>query len=177
VSGFIREPGIGKSKELEKLKAFTVTKTSDSSQVLELNLRSCTNLKEDLFKVKSFVNWLGSCYHIYLCLDSLDERLLSIPTPATGFIDELKKPKYMNFIVRLHLRIACRTFVFPATLEEGLKALWEETNLAIYELSPLRRIDVIKASPATRKDVTPLNRKPGGLMEQSNASLQRGDQG
>jgi hypothetical protein len=33
------------------------------------------------------------------------------------------------------------------------------------------------ASPATRKDVTPLNRKPGGLMEQSNASLQRGDQG
>jgi hypothetical protein len=32
-------------------------------------------------------------------------------------------------------------------------------------------------APATRKDVTPLNRKPGGLMEQSNASLQRGDQG
>jgi len=32
-------------------------------------------------------------------------------------------------------------------------------------------------SPAFRKDVTPLNRKPGGLMEQSNASLQRGDQG
>jgi hypothetical protein len=33
------------------------------------------------------------------------------------------------------------------------------------------------SSPAFRKDVTPLNRKPGGLMEQSNASLQRGDQG
>jgi wobble nucleotide-excising tRNase len=32
-------------------------------------------------------------------------------------------------------------------------------------------------APATRKDVTPLIRKPGGLMEQSNASLQRGDQG
>jgi hypothetical protein len=32
-------------------------------------------------------------------------------------------------------------------------------------------------SPAFRKDDTPLNRKPGGLMEQSNASLQRGDQG
>jgi hypothetical protein len=31
--------------------------------------------------------------------------------------------------------------------------------------------------PAFRKDDTPLNRKPGGLMEQSNASLQRGDQG
>ena len=33
------------------------------------------------------------------------------------------------------------------------------------------------ATPAFRKDDTPLNRKPGGLMEQSNASLQRGDQG
>jgi Arc/MetJ-type ribon-helix-helix transcriptional regulator len=32
-------------------------------------------------------------------------------------------------------------------------------------------------SPTTWKDVTPLIRKPGGLMEQSNASLQRGDQG
>jgi predicted ATPase len=31
--------------------------------------------------------------------------------------------------------------------------------------------------PTSRKDVTPLNLKPGGLMEQSNASLQRGDQG
>jgi ppGpp synthetase/RelA/SpoT-type nucleotidyltranferase len=34
-----------------------------------------------------------------------------------------------------------------------------------------------RLTPTTRKDVTPLNRKPGGLMEQSNASLQRGDQG
>ena len=32
-------------------------------------------------------------------------------------------------------------------------------------------------APAFRKDDTPLNRKPGGLMEQSNAPLQRGDQG
>jgi len=31
--------------------------------------------------------------------------------------------------------------------------------------------------PATRKDVTPLNCKTGGLMEHSNASLQRGDEG
>jgi hypothetical protein len=34
-----------------------------------------------------------------------------------------------------------------------------------------------RRSPTVRKDVTPLNRKPGGLMEQNNASLQRGDQG
>ena len=41
-----------------------------------------------------------------------------------------------------------------------------------------RKVDaLVSASPAFRKDDTPLNRKPGGLMEQSNASLQRGDQG
>ena len=32
-------------------------------------------------------------------------------------------------------------------------------------------------APGFRKDVTPLIRTPGGLMEQSNASLQRGRQG
>jgi hypothetical protein len=38
-------------------------------------------------------------------------------------------------------------------------------------------IGLALTSPAFRKDDTLLNRKPGGLMEQSNASLQRGDQG
>jgi len=82
----------------------------------------------------------------------------------------------MNHIVRLRLRIACRTFVFPATLEEGLKALWEETNLAIYELSPLRRIDVIKAAETEglfssiflneidQKQIVPLAIKPITLL-------------
>jgi hypothetical protein len=40
-----------------------------------------------------------------------------------------------------------------------------------------RGCDIAQQAPAFRKDDTPLNRKPGGLMEQSNASLQRGDQG
>ena len=45
---------------------------------------------------------------------------------------------------------------------------------AMYLDKPLRDHTL---PPAFRKDDTPLNRKPGGLMEQSNASLQRGDQG
>lgn len=166
------EPGIGKSRELANLKALTEKKISDSSRVLDLNLRSCTNLKEDLFKDEIFTDWLGSSYHLYLFLDSLDEGLLSIPTLATGLVDELKKPKYQNHIARLHLRLACRTFVFPAILEEGLKDLWKEANLAIYELAPLRRIDVIEAAKAegfsfsdflkeiNQKDVVPLAIKP-----------------
>ncbi len=166
------EPGIGKSKELENLKALTEKKICDSSKVLELNLRSCTNLKEDLFKDERFTDWLADSYNLYLFLDSLDEGLLSIPTLAAGLIDEFKKPKYRNHINRLHLRLACRTFVFPKILEEGLKNLWKEDCFAIYELAPLRRIDVIEAAKAenvspedflkqlNEKDVVPLALKP-----------------
>lgn len=166
------EPGIGKSQELENLKAFTEEKICDSSQILELNFRSCTNLKEDLFKDETFTDWLSNSYHLYLFLDSLDEGLLSISTLATGLVDELKKSKYQNHIDRLHLRLACRTFVFPAILEEGLKSLWKEANWAIYELAPLRRIDVIRAAKAEsfssddflkeidQKDAVPLAIKP-----------------
>lgn len=163
------EPGIGKSQELENLKDLT---ENHSSQVLELNLRSCTNLKEDLFKDETFTDWLGGNYHLYLFLDSLDEGLLSIPTLATALIDELRKPKYRNHINRLHLRLACRTFVFPEILEEGLKELWKEANFETYELAPLRRVDVSEAAKAEgfssddflkeidQKDIVPLAIKP-----------------
>ncbi|MGJ3246479.1 MAG: NACHT domain-containing protein [Elainellaceae cyanobacterium] len=166
------EPGIGKSRELEKLKDLTEKEICKSSQVLELNLRSCTNLKEDLFKDETFTDWLGNSHHLYLFLDSLDEGLLSIPTLATGLIDELKKPKYQNHVNRLHLRLACRTFVFPAILEEGLKELWKEDCFRVYELAPLRRIDVVEAAEVEnfspdnflkeidQKDVVPLAIKP-----------------
>jgi predicted NACHT family NTPase len=131
-----------------------------------------TIYKEDLFKEETFTNWLGDSYRLYLFLDSLDEGLLSIPTLAVGLVDELKKRKYQNHINRLHLRLACRTFVFPVILEEGLKDLWKEANVAIYELAPLRRIDVIEAAKAEgfssddflkeidQKDVVPLAIKP-----------------
>jgi predicted NACHT family NTPase len=65
--------------------------------------------------------------------------------------------------------------VFPAILEDGLKAFWEEDNFAIYELAPLRRIDVINAVEAegfssddflkaiNQRDIVPLAIKPISL--------------
>ena len=50
-------------------------------------------------------------------------------------------------------------------------------SLCLYYILCHRPNHLKSITPTTRKDVTPLNRKPGGLMEQSNASLQRGDQG
>ena len=105
------EPGMGKSRELNKLQNLTEQKIFPEDQVLSLNLRSCTDLKDDLFKDEVFLDWLGNNYHLYLFLDSLDEGRLSVPTIATGLIDELQKKKYQNHLHCLHIRIACRTFV------------------------------------------------------------------
>ncbi|MFE4108536.1 NACHT domain-containing protein [Almyronema epifaneia] len=166
---------MGKSQELENLQNLTEQKISREDQVLSLNLRSCTNLKDDLFKDEVFLDWLGNNYHLYLFLDSLDEGRLSVPTIATGLVDELQKKKYKDHLHCLHIRIACRTFVFSEiseVLETGLKELWQEAEVGIYELVPLRRVDVALAAreegfssdtflkEIDQKNVVPLSIKP-----------------
>jgi hypothetical protein len=75
--------------------------------------------------------------------------------------------------------------------EADLEALWEvfeqRASPAARELllsmaaSTLLTLPILRlllaSAPAFRKDDTPLNRTPGGLMERINASLQRGGQG
>jgi predicted NACHT family NTPase len=136
------EPGIGKSQELGNLKEYTRTKLESGHKVFELNLRSCTSLREDLFQDEQFVAWKDGTYRLYLFLDSLDEGLLQIQTLATQLVDTFKQDQYRDKLSRLYIRIACRTAVFPNILEEGLKELWEESNVGIYELAPLRRVDI-----------------------------------
>jgi predicted NACHT family NTPase len=136
------EPGIGKSQELGNLKEYTEKNLDSGNKVLELPLRSCTNLNEYLFQDEQFIAWKDSTYRLYLFLDSLDEGLLQIQTLATQLVDTFKKSQYSKNLNRLYICIACRTAVFPNILEEGLKELWQESNVGIYELAPLRRIDV-----------------------------------
>jgi hypothetical protein len=68
------------------------------------------------------------------------------------------------------------------TVEEDMRLLWAREDpyrwcIQFPSLSSSGLGTTQSEPPAFRKDDTPLNRKPGGLMEQSNASLQRGDQG
>jgi HEPN domain-containing protein len=77
-------------------------------------------------------------------------------------------------------REAAWGFWLQQAAEKGLKAWLHQLNLLPPRSHDLARLLLIlkdAGAPAFRKDDTPLNRKPGGLMEQSNASLQRGDQG
>jgi hypothetical protein len=91
------------------------------------------------------------------------------------------------------LRSAGRAFTSTISLDDLLCFFSLTEGLVLYDtiyvspkdaplpdpFEPLRTKGIITISdaPTFRKDDTPLNRKPGGLMEQSNASLQRGDQG
>jgi predicted NACHT family NTPase len=146
------EPGIGKSQEMDNLKRYTETNIDDNHEVLELNLRSCTNLKDDLFRDEQFIAWKRGTHRLYLFLDSLDEGLLQIQNLATQLVDEFKKDEYHDRFDRLYIRIACRTAIFPSILEEGLKKFWKEKHVGLYELAPLRRIDVYTAVNANGLD-------------------------
>ena len=140
------EPGVGKSQEMQNLVEYTKENLKPSYPPLEFNLRSCSNLTTDLIQGQDFTDWVNGNHRLYLFLDSLDEGLLEIRNLATQLVDEFKKKKYSDKLDRLYLRIACRTFVFPEILETELKKLWEKEDLGIYELAPLRQIDIIEAA-------------------------------
>jgi len=142
------EPGIGKSQEMKNLKKYTEETTNSTHKVLALNLQaygSEDRLVRNLFESRHFTDWINSTHRLYVFLDSLDEGLLRIETLATLLVEEFGKEEYCDQLSRLYLRIACRTAVFPKVLEEGLEKLWTKDNLRIYELTPLRRIDVERA--------------------------------
>jgi hypothetical protein len=49
-------------------------------------------------------------------------------------------------IDRLSIRVGCRTAEWPKTLEDGLTRLWGKEAVGVYELAPLRRVDVLMAA-------------------------------
>jgi len=147
------EPGIGKTQAIQDFKNFTNKAYEKSYQVFDLDLRSYSSedrLIRKLFECKAFTDWENGTHHLHLFLDSLDECLLRIDTLATLLVDEFKN--HRDQLKRLHFRIACRTAVFPRVLEEGLADLWGQDSLEIYELAPLRRIDVVEAANAQGLD-------------------------
>jgi predicted NACHT family NTPase len=78
---------------------------------------------------------------LHLFLDSLDEGLLSIKI----LVRILKREIEQLPCDRLYFRITCRTADWKDSLEQKLKDKWGEKNVAVYELAPLCRVDVIEA--------------------------------
>lgn len=136
------EPGIGKSHCIEEMwQDKKASSEGDSQQFLRFDLRgygSEDRVIRDIFAGTSVQSWIAGTGHLHLFLDSLDEGLLRINTLATILSEQL-----VNLpIGRLRLRIACRTADWPSTLETRLVEVWGEDLVKVYELTPLRRLDV-----------------------------------
>ncbi len=144
------EPGIGKSSVINAEKEKIVSKIEENgSKLLWLDLRAYSSeerLIRKLFESPTFQDWTQGDYKLYVFLDSLDECLLRINTLAALLVDELSN--YSDKLERLYFRIACRTAEWRSSLEQDLKELWGKDMMGVYELAPLRRVDIASAALA-----------------------------
>jgi len=139
----IGEPGIGKSTALEE--AFSQVPEGEKKYLFELgDYGFDTELCQHIFRNSEFQAWSEGTNQLFLFLDSFDEGYLSIKQLSKILSRELKKISHA--CPRLHFRITCRTNDWSSILEETLKELWGENNVGVYQLAPLRRVDVIEAA-------------------------------
>lgn len=146
------EPGIGKSTAMQSQKESIdreVAERGDASLWIDLRAyQTDVRLVQALFEVPAFKSWVNGNHRLHLFLDSLDECLLRIDAVAALLIEEFGKYP----LDRLSLRIACRTADWPNSLEEGLRRIWGSEVVKIYELAPLRRVDVVEAAKSNGLD-------------------------
>jgi hypothetical protein len=150
VSGYrcavlLGEPGIGKTTELERVNQQGLSAPANT-EVLALDLKDYSSealLAQDLFCDSKIRHWADGSHELLLSLDSLDECMLRVEAVANLLSSRLGRYPFG----RLWLRIACRTAVWPESLEQTLKKLWP-TQFGIFELLPLRRKDVETAAEA-----------------------------
>lgn len=166
------EPGMGKTQTLRsEFEILSKIIPEHGDKIFWLDLRSYGSedrLIRNLFESPAFIAWKDGDYRLHLFLDSLDECLLRIDTLAGLLNEELQKYP----VERLYLRIACRTAEWPISLENGLIGLWGSDAVKVFELTPLRRVDVEEAAKTEglqpekfleevdNKEVVPLAIKP-----------------
>lgn len=183
------EPGIGKTTAINQ--AFNEVKTeleTSEDDCLFFNLGdfdSNQDLLSGIFQSDKFIKWLSGNYKLHLFLDSLDEGLLSVKTIIRFLCKHIDNVP----VERLYFRITCRTSVWLESIsfEQKLKEKWKEDNTKIYELAPLRRVDVIEVAKAKSinhelfiqeildKEVTPLAINPITLKFLTDTYLKNGN--
>jgi hypothetical protein len=145
------EPGMGKSREIEKVFKNQIEDENNSKLYFNLSSYGDENrLVKDIFDSDKIKQWKEDSSNLYLFLDSLDEALLNINTLALLLADEIEKlPKE-----RLFLRIACRTAEWSnlSVLENKLKEIWREDRCQILQISPLQQKDVEIAAQSLSLD-------------------------
>ena len=122
-----------------------------------------------VFESASVQAWIKSESRLYLFLDGMDEGLMRFDNLGLALLNEFSDLP----VDRLSLRVACRTAVWPRNLDSEFQVLWGAEQVRVYELAPLRRVDIIEAArvnsiePPTvlideifRQNIVPLAIKP-----------------
>jgi hypothetical protein len=148
VLGLLGEPGMGKSTVLnqEALRLQAVVRQS-GDRFLQVDLAACGTdvlVCKRIFESHEFRAWKKTKARLHLFLDGFDTCLQYVKTLVALLLERLDGEP----LDQLSLRIACRATEWPVDLEAGLIALWQEQNVGIYELAPLRRKDVLAAAEA-----------------------------
>lgn len=141
------EPGIGKSAAL--VNATEVAKKNQTSRdrIIAVDLGdygSETSLVADVFGLPEVSVQSDQAGEVTLFLDSLDECKIKVSHVARVLKRELAKLE--RVAERISLRIGCRTADWPASLTEFFGEIWGEEDVAVTEVVPLRRSDVIEAA-------------------------------
>ena len=166
------EPGSGKTTELNQFIVKTKeTGSAVNASFLEINLNNFSTdalFVEEVFKSETFISWQSNNTNLYLFMDSLDEGMLTISKISNTISNHLHKLDHN----RLYIRLACRTLDWPKSLEETFDAFWEENDVSVIEIAPLRKKDITIAltqngidpkpfiDEIIEKEIVPLANKP-----------------
>lgn len=149
--GLLGEAGAGKTQTLKAEFAsgadLIVRRGGIPKHISLRDVGNAAELNEAVFHADWFRAWQRGDNELHLFLDALDEASDFYPQIASRFVTCLSGLP----LQRLFIRITCRTASWPATFDAEIGRLLEEASLApadyaVYELLPLRRIDVEMAA-------------------------------
>jgi energy-coupling factor transporter ATP-binding protein EcfA2 len=136
------EPGIGKSTLLSELEG--LAEAQDRKPIrIDLETSGSEERLHQRLTVPAIIHAGTSAPPADLLIDGFDTGLLSVPTLG-GLLAEVfgDYPRDAD----LRIRIACRSAVWPQSLQQALKDKWGEDRVEIVEMAPLRRCDAALAA-------------------------------
>jgi hypothetical protein len=136
------EPGLGKTTELDLLRANLATSCEKHERLIHLKARefgSFPDLKGHLEDLPVWDAWRSGGNHLTILLDGLDEGLIRIPE----LVSRLRIFLETKPIENLRLVLSCRSFEWPESEGDQLASLWTRVGTTdhIFELEPLRQED------------------------------------
>ncbi len=136
------EPGLGKTTELDEAEAREREQNPfHIHHRVNLNRFNDTyGLTRAIFEHPKWREWQEGEGTLHLWLDSLDECLLRLNAVASFLGEELRECDAARS--RLILRIACRSAVWPTTLQQNLQAIFGKEKVHLLHLCSLSRRNV-----------------------------------